>query len=825
MSQKYLEYPLVEGYIHNWLVAGPHTYGEGQGTSPMPIHPIERDLLQIDGRDHRWKYSRCEEDHLTHLVTYTPIPQFVKAWAYTILITPETGKVVLVVENSSLQTIWLNDEVIFSQTNATDAGKIIRIPVDLIEKNELLVELSTNGIGACALNFSLHIAEPGSDEFFQGIKVQVPTKARFPHRYQALERLLDHAYLEDIVHYRGDHFNLRWNEDIRDESFVAFAIQDAKEHIYVDGKYPVDPANPQDVGHTYRLYERPYWVALSAPGREYWEQDLRYTRRIPIHILDTAYSQQSYGSPFQRRQEALQAAVKFENIFGILARLEVGKLDEIKAEIVQAAMNGANQQAQGSEADLMGLYMLLHHHINHPVFPESQWGSLQACLLDYEYEIASTRQTTTEPSESSVILRLAVEILAGQKFKDEIFTQTGNPGAWHRQRAETLAQAWLAQKGQFGFWHWNAHQEWPEIFLALAQLSSLAESQEIAELAAVLLDKMLFLMAVNSFKGSFGASHGRSSTNALKSSQLEATSGVSRMLWGAGVFNHHIAGTVGLACSEYEYPAFYHSLANQIPETFLHREKIVNAGSLEADEVHLVTYKTPDFQLSSAQDYAPGIPGGQEHLWQATFGPEAIVFVNHPACSSEDPAYAPGFWLGNASRPRIAQRNDLLIAIYNLPEDDRMKFTHAYFPLPNFDDFFFRERWVFLRKGDGYLALAAAQGTQFMHQGQGAYRELRSNGLQNTWIAQLGSQKLDGTFADFGKKMMALDLNWLPLGVQMKTLRNEEVQFEWQGPLLIDGQPVSSRGDLHIENPYCSTELPAHNIPITYGDVLMKLSF
>ncbi len=757
MSEKYLEYPLAEGFIHNWLVAGPHIFGEGQGVSPMPLHPIERDPLKIDEREYRWKYSRCEEDHLTHLTTYAPIPQFLKAWAYTILKIPEPGKAVLVVETSTPMTIWLNDIKILSQGPSTGARKLHHIPVDLAESNELLVELSGNGNGACALSFSLRIVETPSDEFLQGIKIQVPTNARFPHRYQALEKLLEYAYLEDIVHCRGDHFNLRWNEDIRDESYVAFSVQDAQERSYVDGKYPVDAGNPQDVGHTYRLYERPYWVALSAPGREYWEQNLRYTRRLPIHILDTAYSQQSYGNPFQRRQEALQAAAKFENIFGILARLEVGKLDDIKAEIVQAAIDGVKQQVLGNEADLMGMFMLLHHHMNHPIFPENLWGSLQACLLDYDYEISADRQASSETAESCVILRLGMEILAGQKFAAEIFTQSGNPGAWHRQRAEAQARDWLVRKGQFGFWQWNAHQDWPGIFLALAQLSSLAETQEIAELAAVLLDKMLFLLAINSFKGSFGASHGRSAANVLKSSQLEATSGVSRMLWGVGVFNHHISGTVGLACSEYEYPAFFHTLATQIPESFLHQEKIVNTESPEADTLHLVTYKTPDFQLSSAQDYKPGIPGGQEHLWQATFGPEAVVFVNHPACSSEDPAYAPGFWLGNACRPRIAQRNDLLIAVFNLPEGDRMGFTHAYFPVPNFDDFFFRDRWLFLRKGDGYLALAAARGTQFLRQGPNAYRELRSYGLQNTWIVQLGSQKLDGRFADFGKKMEALE--------------------------------------------------------------------
>jgi hypothetical protein len=35
-----------------------------------------------------------------------------------------------------------------------------------------------------------------------------------------------------------------------------------------------------------------------------------------------------------------------------------------------------------------------------------------------------------------------------------------------------------------------------------------------------------------------------------------------------------------------------------------------------AGEANLVTYRTPDFMLSSAQDYRPGEAGATEHLWQ-----------------------------------------------------------------------------------------------------------------------------------------------------------------------------------------------------------------
>ena len=54
-----------------------------------------------------------------------------------------------------------------------------------------------------------------------------------------------------------------------------------------------------------------------------------------------------------------------------------------------------------------------------------------------------------------------------------------------------------------------------------------------------------------------------------------------------------------------------------------------------------VTYRTPDYMLCSAQDYRAGEAGLNEHIWQATLSPSAVVFVNHPGCMSQEPAYRP----------------------------------------------------------------------------------------------------------------------------------------------------------------------------------------
>jgi hypothetical protein len=845
MTQKFLEYPLSNGYIHNWLVTGPELsslqevpqkipeigFQKEPGNQEKPekdlkFHqmPVELGKYTFGGEELTWKYFRCSDDHLVHFTASIPTWSQMAAWAYVQIQSTEVRQFQVEVTTRTPISIWLNGECVLSHDKTNHDWESLSIPVTLQNQNDVFVCVSKSSVGESNLQFGLRLLDYSLPESTAQIKVKIPTKARFPHRYQLIEKILEHAYLENIVHYRGDHFNLRWNEEIKDEAYIDFQVQDSKGAFYVSGTTQVDPRNPYDVGHNFRLYERPFWVALMAVGKEYWEQDLRYTVRLPIHILDTKYSASPYGSPFQRRQDALTDASKHENnLFAMLARMELGRWDQVLPKTIETAIDRVSQQAVGSEVDVMGLLIIAYRFMENENYPAELKEPVIQCILDFCYSASDLSNGSLDfEQESSSILFHACEILAGQHFPTQSFTVSKQTGQFHRQRATASAEAWLTQRGQDGFSDWNSNSDWPTIFLALSQLASLADDENLCELATILLDKMLFLLATNSFKGSFAASHGRTAAGMLKSSQLEATSGVTRMLWGVGVFNHHILGTVGLALSDYEYPSFYYNLATEIPEESLQLE---HHAIPQAKEVDLVTYKTPDYMLSSAQDFYPGQPGRAEHLWQATFSPEAVVFVNHPACSSEDSSYQPGFWLGNGRLPRIAQWKDILVSIFQLPENDQMGFTHAYFPQPAFDDFYFSDDWAFLQKGSGYLALAAANGLNFIRQGPNAYRELRSTGLQNVWVCQLGREAVDGSFAGFRKKILGLPLAWQPAGVRYTSLRGDEITFNWEGPLLIDGVEKSIKVAKHIDGPFGQAEFPASQMDINFGEFAMRLKF
>jgi hypothetical protein len=154
-----------------------------------------------------------------------------------------------------------------------------------------------------------------------------------------------------------------------------------------------------------------------------------------------------------------------------------------------------------------------------------------------------------------------------------------------------------------------------------------------------------------------------------------------------------------------------------------------------------------------------------------------------------------------------------------------MGFTHAYFPVYEFDEHLVEDGWAFARQGDGYLALTATQGLELIQRGPSAYRELRSHGQHNVWLCMMGRQATDGTFQEFCQAVRALDIDLRELGISGTTLRGDSLSFGWEGPFLVNGeeQPLSSFQ--HYDNPYCVAEVGAPQIDIQYGEYLVRLHF
>jgi hypothetical protein len=857
MSSKYLVYPLQDGYIHNWLVAGPkitpipsldrgkqekntyqfqicQQYHDAQTEDAiLDEQPVDQSIIAIAGESLTWNYVRCQEDHYIDVSNFNPTWQHLQTWAYTEIKSHSVLPVNLILTTRGMADIWLNGKHIYHQENYSNDLASTHIGVSLEKENNLLVRFEQVAVRECENVLAVQLVEFPSTEAEEATTIRVPTLAFYPLRQQALEQIFQHAYLEEVVNHRGAHFNLRWAEDLEKEITFAYKIMDSDNLVYVDGIGRTNPAKPVDVGHTFRLLERPYFVTLEAPLKEFFEQNLRYRRKLPIHVLDNTYSSTPYEDLPHRRLEALKEAAKFDhNLFAEIAKMEVERWADVNPNVILDSANQVKLRRNDSDILLVGLLGILYRYQDNPSFPLNLIEPIEDCILNFKYWLTDPGEDALDFSaESHSILFHTCEILAGQLFPDRIFSTSNKLGSWHNNRGGQLALDWMRQRGRNGFYNWDSNYDYEKVILALSYLTSLVKINAIYELAAVLLDKMIFTLAVNSFKGTFGTSHGYTHASMIKSAQLEATSGITRFLWGMGIFNHCILGTVGLACSDYEFPAFFTEIAYDLPQEMWSTE--CQFTSSQASEVPIteeniinkVTYKTPDYMISSAQDFHHGKPGKHEHIWQATLGSDAVVFTTHPGCMSESLSHQPGFWLGNAVLPRVAQWKDTLIAIYNFSEQDWLGFTHAYFPIYAFDEHVFANGWAFARKDNAYLAITSARGFELNKRGPDGYRELRSYGHQNIWICQMGRKANHGSFKDFQDKVSRLPMGFQDLTVQMTNLSGENLAFGWQESLTINGMVKSISTDKHIENPYCTAELPATQMDIRFGEYLLRLMF
>ena len=251
-------------------------------------------------------------------------------------------------------------------------------------------------------------------------------------------------------------------------------------------------------------------------------------------------------------------------------------------------------------------------------------------------------------------------------------------------------------------------------------------------------------------------------------------------------------------------------------------------------EVNKVTYRTPDYMLSSAQSFRPGEKGYQQHIWQATLSPYAVVFTNNPDSMRSDDSQRPSYWMGNGRQPRTVQSKNLLIAMYDIPryksaprplEARHFAFTHAYFPKWAFDEVIEQNGWVFGQIGDGYVALYSSQPYQWVTEGPDANQEIVAPGYKNVWICQLGRASVDGSFAEFVASISNAPLLINGLNIEYIAPGIGQVKFGWNKDMTIGERTVQISGFPRFDNPYARVDFNSLVYDIEFQDMSLHLDF
>ena len=871
MAAQYIEYPLQNGFVHNWLAAGPQAVmvapfdmvgadadhdtlraevfrrffmpTAGTGATPVERGPLEAGKFAIGNYEGAWAYVVCAEDHrVDHSASYAAC-HYVRSWAYVELVNARQQAVTLVLTTYGPADLWTGEKQIGHAEDEAGQGEVAvtqKFPWQLgAGVTPLMVRFENVGMGPLSHAMSLRVLA-ADGRAVEGVHVRLRTLIEDVGRRNAFEQLSAAAFVERDVYAGDTPIVLRWPEGERARCFAHVRLQTPDGRIFLAGDSPGEGGQSFSMGYALQLPAGPLNTLLMPNPNEVYLQHVRISRRVPIWSLGRQrYAATPWGDLARRRNEVLVHAARVDNSpFAQVARMAYGAWADVDDKAILQTIDRVQRREYGSHLALLALLGMCYRFGDDPRFPVVLRDALENCAIGYRYgDEASDKAAGFDllrfDGECNALIFSVCELLAGQLWGERTFVD-GQTGAWHRTRGEESVKRWITEFGARGMAAWNAPEAIEQAVAALTHLCDLVEDEECFELATVALDKLFFMLAHNSWRGVWSVAGQRVAADVVKSGLLQPTAPLCNLMWGMGFFNHHVAGVVSLACStNYQMPALFVGIATKTPEAALALEQQAAVAGAAAN---VVRYQTPDFVLSSVQDYRAGDQGAEELVWSATLGAEAIVFANHPGSSSELPGRAPGFWAGNERLPRVAQWQDALLSLHQLGDDDLFGFTHCYFPTATFDEYALLGGWAFGRLGDGYVALTNSHGITMTAEGRYALRELRAAGKSQCWVVQMGRAALDGDFVAFQTKVLALPLRFgevrSPHGadsakgeVNFTTLRGDALRFGWSGSLHVNEAAMLLHGFPHYENAYTTTEVGSGTMVVAWGDDGVQLDF
>ena len=664
--------------------------------------------------------------------------------------------------------------------------------------------------------------------------------AKLADRCQLFESFFEQLYLDKDVYAYEDKIVLRWPRKLEAPADYNARLQLTNGRIYAESEGREGDNGDRTLTSAVSIPDGEYELVLMPSPSEYYIRGVRVQRKIPLSVVRSDYRTAAYGTFVERQIELLRHAVTHDDgLYSEVAKMTLGWWNRITTRKFSPAIETVAALEEDHLARLIMLLGMVARHGENDQFPTEIRQQLDDRLSSFPYcRQAYAERTGKALGDAEELLFAASELLAGQLYPEHTFPCSQRSGQWHRQRAEEAVTRRLQHAATAGFADSSSHSL-AQLLTALSHLIDLAESQEIWDLAAVLIDKILVTLALDSFKGVYGAGQITAENGGVvPSGHVSPLAGVARLMWGVGTWNWHFAAPISLCCCQnYAHPHLIASLATlHGPDTMWASERHAvaseHAEAQEAEQhkpplsLHKAIYRTPDYLLSSAQDFQPGQPSQGGQSWQATLDADAIVFVNHPAALDlKQVARRDGYWRSGLL-PRVAQHRDLLIALYNLPASDPFGFTRAYFPTFAFDEHQIGKEWAFAAKGDAYIALGCSQPIELVQDGPAASRELRAAGHNAAWICQMGRKADYGSFADFRKRILAARLTCDELSVSFRQLQGDTVTFDWNGPLLVNGEGQPLHNANHYEGPNCVTDgWPATQMVVVHADQALQLDF
>ncbi|WP_436080326.1 hypothetical protein [Pararhizobium sp. LjRoot235] len=341
-------------------------------------------------------------------------------------------------------------------------------------------------------------------------------------------------------------------------------------------------------------------------------------------------------------------------------------------------------------------------------------------------------------SENHALLFHTSAYLAGDLLADRTFTRSGRTGVEQRAVGAARVRAWLDHFEAWEMAEFNSAPYFPIDLKGLTALAALSPDADIADRAKKGIVRLCEVIARSAHHGMMTAAQGRSYEHTLCAGRSLELSGVARLLWGKGWYGRRVHALPQLAVCLRDHgldiPGDFAMIANHQAEA--HQEWRFAQG--ENRLAALYHYKSRDFAMGSAAHYRWNEWGYQETILHLRIGerPEAAVWINHPGETIQFGYGRPSFWGGCGTLPRAHQYRGLAVLDFST-FDEQPDFTHAWFPVAEFDESSVDGNLALARSGQGAMLLRGSADFVAVKDGPSANAELRQYGRKTRWIVRV----------------------------------------------------------------------------------------
>lgn len=740
------------GYVRHWAVTGPkRTLYTGPGGSD---EELRREAVETAiGRPPRepvlgspsplglpWRFYRPGQNTFVECSEFYFQPTVLDYYAVTELDVPDAVSVQTRLWAVGRADLWVNDTYV-CRHDVLGYMRSGSMPVKLPLKqgrNRVCVRLQAFGVRDTRMLFGLQVLE------------DVKMTVRLPGPVSLTERLV-----------QAD----RWLLGVKATGSNLVAKQAAPEHVTVRG--PSGPTRAWPAGER-RISADDFQVtvAVSAAGQTL-ERLLELPANQPASTMPTG-SLDEHQRAYLEQLAADRSDKATSRASRVLANRLLKRRSDANKRIVNDIANGIACRKDCSDftlAILLRLYAL-------GLATDEESAIIKQTALGFRYwEDEPGTDAMWMRSENHSLLFHGCQLIAGRLFPNELFTNSGRTGAEQASIGADRCRAWLDKRERAGFSEYFSSTYMPITVGAMMNLVDFSGDPDISRRAAALVDRIFADLATHALRGVTIAPQGRVYRNVLYP-QNSGTQALLSWATAAAPSSHSCWATFLASSATYQPPQQLDQLMRE-PVTSLTRQAGVEIA-LDKNAAYLLT--SLQIPASFSGGLQPGRRGYQQHVWQASLARDCHVFVNHPGASFDQSKARPGYWYGNGTLPRLAQRGGTLMGIFDIPDEHPVGFTHAHWPSDAFEQQQVTEHWAFGATGQGVIALWCSEPLTLQNDVL-SDRELRAYARRVAWLCVCGNMHDRGGFDGFKRACMALAPSF---DATTRTLVTNQESLAWQ---------------------------------------------